>query len=105
MADDKTANDIQEALEKQIFDLRGELKRLSRSLAAQTDDLRDRASDAMDDASGRFRHAAQTVRERGHAVAETVRENPGTATTLFGTAGVLGMLIGIAIGCAISDRR
>ncbi|MBV2144623.1 hypothetical protein KUG47_14075 [Falsochrobactrum sp. TDYN1] len=105
MADNKTANDIQQALEQQIADMRGELKRLSQSLASHSGDLRDRAEDVMDDASGRIRHAAQTVRERGQAVAETVKENPGTATTLFGTAGILGILIGVAIGCAISDRR
>lgn len=105
MAEDKTANDIQQALEKQVAELRGELKRISRSLASHSGDLRERAEDAIDDASGRLRSAAQTVRERGQAVADTVKENPGTATTLFGTAGVLGILIGIAIGCALSDRR
>lgn len=106
MADNKTASDVQQALEQQISDLRGELKRLSKSLASRSSDLRDSAEDAFDDASGRFRHAAQVVRARGQAVAETVKENPGTATTLFGTAGVLGILIGVAIGCVISsDRR
>lgn len=99
-------NDIQQALEKQIADMRAELKRLSRSLAAHSGDFRERAEEAMDDVSGRVRGAAQAMRERGHAVADTVRENPGTATTLFGTAGIIGILIGIAIGCAISsDRR
>jgi len=105
MADEKITNDIQQALEKQIADMRNELKRLSKSLASHSGELRERAEDAMDDASGRFRHAAQAVRERGQVVAETVRENPGRATTLFGTAGIIGILIGVAIGCAISDRR
>lgn len=105
MADNKTANDVQQALEQQVADLRGELKRLSKSLAFRSNDLRDSAEDAFDDASGRFRHAAQIVRERGQAVAETVKENPGTATTLFGTAGLIGIAIGVAIGCVLSDRR
>ena len=105
MADEKITNDIQQALEKQIADMRSELKRLSKSLASQSGDLRERAEDALDDASGRFRNAAQAVRERGQVVAETVRENPGTATTIYGTAGIIGILVGIAIGCAISDRR
>lgn len=52
-----------------------------------------------------FAMQAQTVRERGQVVAEAVRENPGTATTLFGTAGIIGILIGVAIGCALSERR
>ncbi|MFD1197053.1 YqjD family protein [Brucella gallinifaecis] len=105
MADNKTAHDVQQALEQQVADLRGELKRLSKSLASRSSDLRDSAEDAFDDASGRFRHAAQLVRERGQAVAETVKENPGTATTLFGTAGLIGLAIGVAIGCILSDRR
>lgn len=105
MADNKTANDVQQALEQQVADLRGELKRLSKSLASRSNDLRDSAEDAFDDASGRLRHAAQVVRERGQAVAETVKENPGTATTLFGTAGLIGIAIGVAIGCVLSDRR
>ncbi len=83
MADEKITNDIQQALEKQVADMRAELKRLSKSLASHSGELRERAEDAMDDASGRFRHAAQAVRERGQVVAETVRENPGTATTLL----------------------
>ncbi|EEY26351.1 MULTISPECIES: DUF883 family protein [Brucella] len=98
-------NDIQQALEKQIAEMRTELKCMSRSLASHSDDLKARAEDAMDEASGRLRHAAQTVRERGQVVAEAVRENPGTATTLFGTAGIIGILIGVAIGCALSERR
>lgn len=105
MADNKTANDIQKALEQQISDLRGELTRITKSLSSQSGDLRERAEDVMDDASGRFRHAAQIVRERGQAAAETIKENPGTATTLFGTAGIIGILIGVVIGCVISDRR
>ncbi len=54
MADNKTASDVQQALEQQISDLRGELKRLSKSLASRSSDLRDSAEDAFDDASGRF---------------------------------------------------
>ncbi len=98
-------NDIQKALEQQVAELRSELKRITNSLSSQSSDLRGRAEDAFDDAQGRFSHAAQVVRERGQAVADTVKENPGTATTLFGTAGLVGILIGIAIGYSISDRR
>ncbi len=86
MADNKTANDVQQALEQQVADLRGELKRLSKSLASRSNDLRDSAEDAFDDASGRLRHAAQVVRERGQA-------------------GLIGIAIGVAIGCVLSDRR
>lgn len=98
-------NDIQKALEQQVAELRSELKRITKSLSSQSSDLRGRAEDAFDDAQGRLRNTAQAVRDHGQVVAETIRENPGTATTLFGTAGVVGILIGIAIGCAISDRR
>ncbi|WP_343314521.1 hypothetical protein AAIB41_05005 [Brucella sp. BE17] len=102
-------NDIQKALEQQVADLRGELKRITKSLSSQSgdlaSDLRNRTEDAYEDAQGRLRHTAQAVRDHGQVVAETIRENPGTATTLFGTAGILGVLIGVAIGCAISDRR
>lgn len=47
MADNKTANDVQQALEQQVSELRGELKRLSKSLASRTSDLRDTAEDAL----------------------------------------------------------
>lgn len=105
MAEDKNAEEIQQAVEKQIAELRNELKRISKTVADRSSEWKDRAEDAVDDASGRFRQAAQTVRERGQVVAEAVRENPGTATTLFGTAGVIGFLIGLAVGCAASSNR
>lgn len=105
MAENKTANEIQRALEQQVADLRSELQRLTQSLASHSGDLRHSAENMIDDASGRILNAAQTMRQRGQAVAETVKENPGTATTLFGTAGIIGILIGVAIGCALSDRR
>lgn len=105
MAENPIASDVQKALEKQVAELRSELKRLSRDAAARTSELRAGAEEALDDASGRFRQAASAVRERGQAVAEVVRENPGTATTLFGTVGLVGLAVGIAIGCLISDRR
>ncbi len=105
MADDKISNDIQEALERQVADMRTELKRLSRSLSQRSENWRASAEDAVDDASGHVRNAARAMREHGHAVADTVRENPGTAGALFGTAGVLGVLIGMAIGCALSNNR
>ncbi|MFC0245706.1 hypothetical protein ACFOLL_02770 [Falsochrobactrum ovis] len=105
MAENKTANEIQRALEQQVADLRSELHRLTQSLASHSGEFRHNAENMIEDAHGRIVNVAQTMRERGQAVAETVKENPGTATTLFGTAGIIGILIGIAIGSALSDRR
>lgn len=103
MADEKNTDDFQQSAQKQIEELRNELKRVSKTLADRTGEWKDYAEDAADEASGRLRQVAQTVRERGHVVAEAVRENPGTATTLFGTAGLVGFLVGLAVGCAISS--
>lgn len=107
MADTPTAEEIRAELEKQIKDLKKEVSALGKSLAARGEamyeDLRDDAEDAYDGLSRRARGAARQVRHQAQVVSETIKENPGTAATVLSSAGIIGFVIGLLIGQALSS--
>lgn len=89
----------QQSIEDQIAELRSQIEELSQA-------FRDRVSSAADDASERARNAVQTVREQGQGAIEAARNNPGTATAIVSTAGLLGFCLGLYLGLsAASDLR
>ena len=102
MAENNTSSvdDVRKDLEKQIADLKKEVTKLSKSLA-------ERGEAAFDEASNRARAAAQQARTQAHVVTEAIRENPGTAATVLSSAGIIGFVIGLVVGQALSsdDRR
>lgn len=108
MADTPTAEEIRAELEKQIKDLRKEVSTLGKSLSARGEalyeDLRDEAEDVYENASRRARGAARQVRQQAHAVTDVIKDNPGTAATVLSSAGLLGFLIGLVVGQALSGN-
>ncbi|MFA6155112.1 hypothetical protein [Mesorhizobium sp.] len=100
-------DDIQKTLEKQIAELRREITKINKSIAARGADLVDnaseQASDLYDTAAARASRTAQQLRTQAQAVSDVARENPGTTTALVGVIGLLGFLAGLAIGQATSD--
>lgn len=107
MADMPKADDIQEAMQKQIADLKREMNRINKTLAARAEDAAEEVSGWYDSASEGASRAARQVRSGAQSVSETVQQNPGTAVStalaIGGIAGfVLGMLVGQAGG---NDRR
>ncbi|MEO9336421.1 hypothetical protein ABFT80_03130 [Mesorhizobium sp. SB112] len=109
MADTPNADDVQKALEKQIAELRKEITKINKSIADRgaeaIDEARGRASEFYDEASNRASRAAQQLRTQAHAVSEVARENPGTTTAVLTVAGIVGFVIGVAVGQASSDTR
>lgn len=107
MADTPDAKDIRKELEAQIADLRKEITRIGKSLSTRGEelyeDLADEASDAYDAASRRARGAARQVRRQAHAVSDAIKENPGTAATVLSSAGLVGFVLGILVGQALSS--
>ena len=105
----------EEAMKKQIAELKREVGRLNRALSEQAEEVvetaqgwydsaADRASGWYDSAAGRaartaqqLRSQAQSVRGQAQSVSETVRQNPGTISTALTLGGLLGVLIGLAI--------
>ncbi|TPJ76071.1 hypothetical protein FJ419_20130 [Mesorhizobium sp. B2-6-2] len=93
-------------MKKQIAELKREVNRLNRTLSEQAAETAhgwyqgaaDRASTLYSGASDRASRAASQLRSQAHSVSETVQQNPGT----FSTAMLIGGLVGLLAGMAIS---
>lgn len=96
MADTPNLNEPRKDLEKQISELREEMESLKESIA-------ERAQGLYSEASRQARGAAKQVRDQAQLVSEAARENPGTAATVLSSAGIIGFLIGLAVGQAMSS--
>ncbi|MBZ9851716.1 hypothetical protein LB565_27380 [Mesorhizobium sp. CA14] len=105
----RTAKASEDAMRKQIAELKREVNRLNRALSEQAEEAAetaqgwyrsaaDRASTLYSGASDRASRAASQLRTQAHSVSETVQQNPGT----FSTAMLIGGLVGLLAGMAIS---
>lgn len=108
MADNPDTETVRKELEKQIVDLRKEVSKLSKTVSARTEEIynqaRDEAEEAYESASRQARSAAKQVRRQAYAVSEAIKDNPGTAATVLSSAGLLGFLLGLVVGQAISGN-
>jgi ElaB/YqjD/DUF883 family membrane-anchored ribosome-binding protein len=108
MADTPNTDDIRKELEKQISDLKKEVTQMSKSLSerggALFDSVRDGAEDAYDETSRRASKATRQMRHQAHVVSDAIRENPGTAATVLSSAGLLGFILGLVLGQALSSH-
>lgn len=105
MAD--VSDDVLAALEKQITDLKAEVTKLGKSLAARASDALEDAEEVFDDTRGRATHLARQVRHQAHVAADVAREHPGTTTAVLSTVGLLGLAVGLVLGGILAgqDRR
>lgn len=87
----------QQSIEDQIADLRSQVEEVRQAFSA-------RVSSAADDASELARSAVQTVRKQGQGAIDAARDNPGTATAIVSTAGLLGFAIGLYLGLSTATR-
>ena len=85
-------------IEEQIAALREQIAGLSESVSSQAGSLKEKAEERLDEARGGLRRAASTVREGGQQALETVRDNPGAATSVAAIAALSGMAVGYLIG-------
>ncbi|MDX8534308.1 hypothetical protein RFM41_24600 [Mesorhizobium sp. VK25A] len=105
----RAAKASEDAMKKQIAELKREVNRLNRALSEQAEEAAgtahgwyrsaaDSASNLYSGASDRASRAASQLRTQAHSVSETVQQNPGT----FSTAMLIGGLVGLLAGMAIS---
>ncbi|WP_265519601.1 hypothetical protein [Nitratireductor luteus] len=104
MADSPNVEDVRKDLEKQIADLKKEVAKIGKLLPARGDDLREETEGAYDRVTRRARGAGKQARQQAHAVSEAIKENPGTAASVLSAAGVVGFLIGLFVGHALSGN-
>lgn len=104
MADDRTtqettAREAQEALEKQVAQMKREISKINRTLAERVEETAEEASGWYNGATERASKATQALRTQAQTVSEAVRENPGTVSSAM----FLGGIVGFAIGCLFSQ--
>lgn len=85
MAEESMSRSDGDELTAEIANLKRELANLRTALAERADDI------------------AQGAGRVADAMAQPIRNNPGTAGMFFG--GLVGVLVGLAIGHAMSDQR
>jgi ElaB/YqjD/DUF883 family membrane-anchored ribosome-binding protein len=107
------------AMKRQIAELKREVSRLNRALADKAEEQAEaasgwyegaaerasnlysgassRASNLYSGASDRASRAARQLRSQAQSVSETVQQNPGTFSTAMLIGGVVGLLAGMAI--------
>ncbi|MEK1947523.1 MAG: hypothetical protein AAAB36_18445, partial [Ensifer adhaerens] len=77
---------------------------LTRSISARAGEAAGSAADLAEDARGRVSSAARVVRAQGQSVVEAAKDNPGTATTVVSTAGLIGFAIGVLVGVSFQSN-
>ena len=98
MADTMKAEDVQDAMKKQIAELRREMNKINKALAERAEEAAEQASGWYEAASDRASRTAQQLRTGARSVSETVQNNPGTVSSALVLGGAIGMLIGMMIG-------
>jgi conjugal transfer/entry exclusion protein len=105
MADPKTAEDVTEALEKQIAELKRQVGRINKALSEQASEAAEEAKGWYDSASSRASKAASAMRAQAHTVSEVAQENPVTISTAALAIGFVGFMIGFACGQSSSNSH
>ncbi|MER9232503.1 hypothetical protein NKI56_10415 [Mesorhizobium sp. M0622] len=98
-----TQREAQEALEKQVAQLRREINKINRTLAERAEEAIEDAGDWYDNAAERASRTAQALRNRAQTVSGVVQENPGTVSSAFILGAAVGALLGLAL--AATDQR
>jgi ElaB/YqjD/DUF883 family membrane-anchored ribosome-binding protein len=107
MADTSNAGDVQDAMKKQIAELRREMNKINKVLTERAEDVAEQASGWYDSASDGASRAARQLKAKAHTVSETVQENPGTVSTALALGGAIGFVLGmlVAQSSGSSSRR
>lgn len=100
-----TQKESQEALEKQVAQIRREIGKINKVLAERAEEAVDEVTGWYSGASDRAANATQALRSQAQSVSETVKENPGTISTAMLVGGLIGFVLGFAIGQAYGDKQ
>ena len=100
-----TTREAQEALEKQVAQLKREIGSINRSLAERAEDVAEDARGWYNGASERASKAGQALRTQSQQVSETVRGNPGTVSSAMLLGGAVGFALGWLFSQAASDTH
>jgi hypothetical protein len=107
MADDltQTARDAQEALERQIAQMKREIGKINRALAERAEAAGEDALGWYNGAGERASKASRALRSQAQHVSEAVRENPGTVSSAMVLGGIVGFSLGWLFSHTASDSH
>lgn len=105
MAETPKIEDIQDAMKKQIAELRREMNRINKTLAERAEEVAEEAGGWVDAASEKASSAARQLRTGAQSVSETVQQNPGTVSGALVLGGVVGFMLGMLMGAGSSGGR
>ncbi|OWK18872.1 hypothetical protein AJ88_03040 [Mesorhizobium amorphae CCBAU 01583] len=100
-----TQREAQEALEKQVAQLKREISKINRTLAERAEEAVEEANGWYDNAADRASRTAQALRSRAQSVTGVVHDNPGTVSSAFILGGAAGLLLGLALGASEPRRE
>ncbi|ANT49386.1 hypothetical protein [Mesorhizobium amorphae] len=100
-----TQREAQEALEKQVAQLKREIGKINRTLAERAEEAVEEANGWYDSATERASRTAQALRSRAQSVSGVVHDNPGTVSSAFILGGAAGLLLGLALGASEPRRE
>lgn len=101
--------DVRNALEEQISDLRDEIARINEIVAERSAGMmsgaKEKASEVYEGAADRAARATKHLRNQANVVSEVARENPGTAASILGVVGVIGFMLGMVVGQSTVEQQ
>jgi predicted nucleic acid-binding Zn-ribbon protein len=102
-----TQREAQEALEKQVAQLKREINKINRTLAERAEEAVEEVTGWYDSAADSASRTTQALRNTASTVSGVVQENPGTVSSAFILGGILGGAVGLLLGLALAtgDQR
>jgi chromosome segregation ATPase len=105
MADQKTTEEMNEAMEKQVAELKRQIEKINEKLSEQAAQAAETAKGWYDSASSKASNAASALRTQAQTVSEVAQENPVTISTAALAIGFVGFMIGFAVGQSSSGSH
>ncbi|MER8439144.1 hypothetical protein NKH36_20890 [Mesorhizobium sp. M1312] len=99
----ETQREAQEALEKQVAQLKREINKINRTLAERAEEVVEEATGWYDGAADSVSRTTQALRKRASTASGVVQENPGTTSAAFMLGAAVGLLLGLVL--VAGDQR
>ncbi|MER8397455.1 hypothetical protein [Mesorhizobium sp. M1348] len=95
--------EAQEALEKQVAQLKREISKINRTLADRAEEVVEEATGWYEGAANSVSRTTQALRNRASTASGVVQENPGAVSAAFMLGAAVGSLVGLVL--VGSDQR
>ena len=87
-----------QSLQDELTDLKADILELSRSMASTASDAMQQSTPALEATRDSVRQFAYQAGQQGRVAVDVIRDNPGTASSVALSAGLIGLTIGYLLG-------